>query len=260
MLASPTARSVPAPLPSPPPPIALPRRLLIVGALAAYFILGYHGVAALTRGAHAHSLRTPLDDAIPFVPWTALIYHWVYTAALYPLFVVRSDALFRRVVRANLAVLTVSFAVFLLYPVSATDLRAPIAVLDDRRFTDWAVRLLYAADPPVNLFPSLHLSVAAISALSAWEAAPILGACAVPVVAGIAVSICTTKQHFVADGVAGLLLASAVYLLVLRPGGPADPSANRRDWGAKGALLYLAFHGLFYGVFFVAFLLGWRPF
>lgn len=252
---APVPDSLPA---APPPPDALPlrRRVLVTAAMVAYFIGGFHLVAALAPGRPAHRLATPLDHAIPFVPWTVWIYSWVYTSALYPAFVVRSAALFRRVVRAYLVVLTTSFACFAAFPVTSIGLRPDAAALDPATFVGWGLRLTYAVDPPYNLFPSLHLSVAAISALSAWHAAPALGAPALLVVAGIAVSICTTKQHYVADGAGALLLAALVYAAVLRP--PAAPDPEPRSLGARGATLYLLFHSLVFGGLYAAYLLGWR--
>jgi hypothetical protein len=209
--------------------------------------------------ARAASLRTSLDDAIPFVPWTVYLYSWVYTSMLYPLFVVRSPDLFRRVVAAYAVVIVFSLATFALFPVTAVGFRPDPSTLAEASFADWGLRLTYFVDPPMNLFPSQHLSIATISMLSAWTARRAFGLAILPIVAGIAVSICTVKQHFIADGVAGLALAFGVYRIMLARW---DPGARREadvasTW--RGPAAYLAFHAAFYLALFVAYRAGYRP-
>ena len=81
---------------------------------------------------------------------------------------------------------------------------------------------------------------------------------AAPIALAIAVSICTTKQHFVVDGLGAIVLASVVWWFTLR-GAREEEEEAPPSFGMKGALLYLAFHVLFYGSFYVAFRLGVRP-
>lgn len=227
--------------------------VLVIG----YFIGGFHLVAALARHQQVHTLRTSLDDAIPLVPWTVYLYSWVYTSALYPLFVVRGPRLFRRTVVAYLVVLTASFACFALFPVTSIGLRPDPRVLDDRVFHGWGLRLTYVADPPYNLFPSLHLSIACIALLSAARASVRLAALALPIVVAIAITICTTKQHFVADGLGALVLSAVVYRAVLAPYRRED-DPSPRTFGARGPLLYLLFHASVYAALYALFRSGFR--
>ena len=71
----------------------------IAGVLA-LFIGGYYGIAEAVSEEHAHVVAIPLDARIPFLPWTVFVYASVYTSAFLPAFVVRDDALFRRVCQA----------------------------------------------------------------------------------------------------------------------------------------------------------------
>ena len=66
---------------------ALGGRVLLAGLIALYFAVGFQIVGMFARKGQLHTLRTSLDDAIPFVPLTIYLYAWVYTSAFYPVFV-----------------------------------------------------------------------------------------------------------------------------------------------------------------------------
>jgi len=233
---------------------ALKERAAIALLVLASYVTGYFTVGWATDPGRAHSLATPLDALIPFVPETIYIYAWLFTAMLFPLFVVRSPALFRRVALAYAAVIAACLMVFAIYPVSAADLRPGVGDLDVSRFTGWGVKLVYSLDPPYNLFPSLHLAIATLAALSAWKARPVYGAIGFAWVLPIAVSVSTLKQHFLVDSVAGAGLACAVYAAIIRPYDAARDGESAYGWG--GPLLYLVFHVLFYVAAYAAFCAG----
>jgi hypothetical protein len=208
----------------------------------ALFVAGYFAVGRAVDPARARELSTALDRKIPFVARTVWIYLAVFPASLFPLFVVRGRALFRRTIAAYAAVIVVSLAAFVLVPVTSVGLREDAARLDLHRFSTWAVATLYRIDPPVNLFPSLHLSIAALASLSAWKASRTFGAAGFAGVAAIAASICTVKQHFIADGAGGLALAGVAYAAILR----AHPRAagGQDAYGPRGAAAFVAFVAL----------------
>jgi membrane-associated phospholipid phosphatase len=225
---------------------------LTIGVVA-FFIAGYFGVGLGVDPATARGLGTALDSRIPFIAASVWVYLWVFPASLLPLFVVRCPRLFRRTLLAYALAIAASLIVFVAYPVTSLALRADPATLDVTRLSPWAVALLYRLDPPVNLFPSLHLSIAALAALSAWKAKRSYGALAFLGVAFIAVSICTVKQHFVLDGLGGAALAAIVYAFVLRPYAPergTDPAYGWRGPAAYVALLIATYAG-FCGAFFL---------
>jgi membrane-associated phospholipid phosphatase len=232
-------------------------RALLVTLLFGGFFIGYYAIAAYVDPARARSLRTPLDDAIPFVAESIYFYAWVYTALFLPLFVVRCQALFRRVIAAYALAVGVSLLVFALYPVGAAGLRPDVATLDPSHFTTWAVRLTYHFDPPVNLFPSVHLAVATLAALIAGTARRGYGLAAGVVVAIIAVSVCSVKQHYVVDGIAGLGLGLAAWLLLVR--GHRCVACDALHYAWRGPALYLVVHFSIYGAVFAAFLSGFAP-
>jgi len=222
-------------------------------SLTLFWLIGHH-----VDPHSAAVLRTPLDDAIPFWPWSVYLYSWVYTSMLYPLFIIRCPALFLRTALAYALVLAVCLAAFALFPVTSLALRPDPATLDVTTFHGWGTRLTYFVDPPTNLFPSQHLAIAVIATLAAWKTRPLWGALALPIAVGVGVSICTMKQHYVVDGVAAVALAVAVWAAVLRPfRPPATTGRVASSW--RGPAAYFAFHGLVYLALYVTYRAGWRP-
>jgi len=123
-------------------------------------------------------------------------------------------------------------------------------MLDISSPADWAVSLLYAIDPPYNLFPSLHLSIAALAAVAAWKAAKPYGAIAFVGVVAIGVSVCTVKQHFLLDALGGLGLAAVVATLMLQGYRAESGVAPAYSW--RGPASYLGFLFLIYGGLYLA--------
>lgn len=223
------------------------RAVLTIGVVA-FFVAGYFGVSRLVDPARAISLGTELDRRIPFIAASVWVYLWVFPASLLPLFVLRCPLLFRRTLLAYTLAIAASLLVFVAVPVTSSRLRVGPQLLDVTQPSGWAVAVLYRLDPPVNLFPSLHLSIAALAALSAFKARQAYGAAAFVGVALIAVSICTVKQHFVVDGLAGAALAALVYASVLRKYTPPPGTAPAYGWrgpAAYGLLLVAVYAGLY---------------
>jgi hypothetical protein len=227
-------------------------RALLAGGVIALFVAGYFGIGLHTSPSVVRELRTSLDATIPFLAPTIWIYLWLFPASLLPLFLIRDRDLFRRTIAAYAVVIAVSLAVFTVFPVTSKELRVDPAALDTTRIAPWSVALLYRLDPPYNLFPSLHLSIAALAALSAWNASRVYGAAVSMGVVLIAVSICTVKQHFVWDGVAGLALAGAAYAVVIRPYTPTAGTSPAFGW--RGPAAYAVLVALMYAGFVAAFL------
>ena len=142
---------------------AVLERLGLTVGLVTFFVAGYFGVGLSMDPAHAHELATPLD--MQSRSWRARSgYLWMFPAALVPLFVIRCPRLLRRTALAYAAVIAFSLVCFTAFPVTSARLRVAPAMLDVARKSDWAVSVLYSLDPPYNLFPSLHVSIAALAA------------------------------------------------------------------------------------------------
>jgi len=230
-------------------------RIALALSVGLVFFGGYFAIGLGVDPARARSLGTPLDDAIPFVPVSVVAYALVYTMMTLPIFVVRCEPLFRRVALGYLAVVIVSLGWFLAMPVTSAGLRADLTTLDPARFTSWGLRLLYAWDPPLNLFPSAHLAVATLAALVAWQVRRAYGVLAFGMLLPVALSISTVKQHYVVDGVAGAALAAACWAVLVRPHRtPADAA-----YGWAGPAAFVLLNALVYWGLYLAFLAGTTP-
>lgn len=166
------------------------------------------------------------DRLIPLRPGWALVYGTLYLfLILLPVFAVRQEKLIRRTVFAYLMVWITAYACFIAYPTVAP---RPAAVAG-RGFAAWGLRFLYDADPPYNCFPSLHVAHSFVSALACGRVHRELGIAAVLVALLVAVSTLYSKQHYLLDVAAGILLALVADLAFLR-GYARDqvPDADRR--------------------------------
>ncbi|HEU4844834.1 MAG TPA: phosphatase PAP2 family protein [Burkholderiaceae bacterium] len=133
-----------------------------------------------------------------------------------PAVLLQSSALFRHTARSYALLIALSVMCFVLLPAEAPALRrqASIAGLDP--LTAWALQHLHAIDPPRNLLPSLHVSLAALSTAALarsdarwrWPGGAVL--------AVVVAAVCLSKQHTVTDAAAGLLAAWLSDLLVRR--------------------------------------------
>ncbi len=237
---------------------AMKTRIATAIALAVVGMSAYMLIGIATDPTAAGSLNTPLDDAIPFWPGSIYLYTWIYTVMLYPLFVVRSGPLWNLVVKAYIYVLAINLLCHFFWPVTSIDLRGDVSAFNPEHLTDWGVLVTYKYDPPYNLFPSLHMAVAVVATMAAWKARPLYGGLACLIALGVAISIVTLKQHFVADGVAGLALGGLIYYLTFRHYRPAEVPMAERAFGWRGPVIYLAFHGSVYVTLIVAWLLGFE--
>ena len=216
---------------------------------------GYVFIAGRVASATLHAPALPWDDAVPLQPVWALIYGALYLfLILLPVLVVRDEGHIRRTFWAYVAVWVTAYACFLLYPTVAP---RPREVVGDG-FAVWGLRILYDADPPYNCFPSLHVAHSFVSALSCWRLHRRLGVAALVCASLVALSTLFTKQHYVADVIAGTLLAVAAYVVILR-GHPrlSVPELDRRlaPAVASGAL---GVAGLAVGGFWIAYQLVGR--
>lgn len=248
------------PAPGRPPVEARPQeKVALVLVLFVLTFAGYYAVGLTASHEAAVTLRTPLDDAIPFVPAAMWLYTWVYSAMFYPAFVVRCPFLFRRAVLGYAIVVVVSLVAWVVYPVTSLGLRAQVETIDPVSFPLWGLKLNYTLDPPYNCFPSLHMSIATVAALSAAKARRLWGLLAVPPALGIALAIALVKQHWVLDGVAGALLGAGAYALAVRPARVAGRPDDELAYGWQAPAAYLGFHCSMYAALYALYLTGWAP-
>jgi membrane-associated phospholipid phosphatase len=174
----------------------------------------YFGIGYSHRPRSATLLATPLDHAIPFWPWTV----WCYLPFYAGIFIIgmagfRSRRLFHRALVGVMATVAAGALGHLFvgaeYP---RPLVLPPYADASAAFMAW----VQAIDPPGNVFPSLHVAQTSAIALLLRADRPRLGLVAMVMAGLLALSTLTTKQHFVADVVAGFAIAFVTRTLVLR--------------------------------------------
>lgn len=141
-------------------------------------------------------LVTFFDTWVPLLPASVWVYASWYPVTALPVFLDRNR--FRRMYRAYVGAFGICLLGYVLLPITIT--RPELAGFDGTSVA--MLRLLYAIDPPVNLFPSFHAAVAMIVLrvvptgrwstllLTSWTLA-LLSACVL------------TRQHYILDVVAG---------------------------------------------------------
>jgi len=182
--------------------------VLLMALVPVYVLIGAH-----VRHGVLHAPALAIDLAVPLTPGWVLGYGPLYLFLIVlPPFIVREQALLERTFWAYLSVWLIAYAVFLAYPTVAP---RPTTVAGTN-FAAWGLRFLYAADPPLNCFPSLHVAHSFVSAFATLRVNRQLGAFALVAATLVGVSTLFTKQHYVADVVAGALLGYVAILVFFR--------------------------------------------
>jgi membrane-associated phospholipid phosphatase len=230
-----------------PYPVSIPMLMLVL--LVPFYIF----IAELTRGRTLHTPELALDRIVPLQPAWALVYGSLYLfLILLPVFVVSQPEQIRRTVLAYLTVWITSYICFLVYPTTAP---RPLNVIGEG-FVIWGLRFLYSADPPYNCFPSLHVAHSFVSALTCYRVHRGVGIAAGICATLIGVSTLYTKQHYIVDVIAGILLAYAAYFLFLRNYPTQEiPELDRRAAPVL-AVVTLGIVGVGITIFFVVYQLS----
>jgi membrane-associated phospholipid phosphatase len=173
----------------------------------------YIFIAEMMPGRALHSPEVALDRALPLQPAWALVYGSLYAfLILLPVFVVRQQEQIRRTVLAYLMIWITAYVCFFIYPTQAP---RPAEVAG-QGFVAWGLRFLYSADPPYNCFPSLHVAHSFVSALACSRVHRGVGIVGAICASLVGLSTLFTKQHYVLDVLAGILLAGFAYAAFLR--------------------------------------------
>jgi len=176
---------------------------LIVGVYQFYFWCQRNPMA------RTRQFKLPIDDLIPYRPrWT-----WIYSFLYYPVIVainwsVTSPRHYLYVALSYLLLLGFQMAFFTLLPV-ATPLEWRALNLRRGR-SERFLAFVQSLDSRSNCFPSMHTSVAMLTALHLF---PLIGLWAMIFPALIGLSCVYTKQHYVIDVPAGAILGGFVFTI-----------------------------------------------
>jgi len=181
--------------------------------LGATWAIGYFTIGGRTHPTPCFDPSTPVDTWIPFVGWAVWPYLLGIAGIVLPVGVIRLSSLFIRTAVGYAFVITASFLSFVLLPTNAAGLRQHASTVGLDPLTAWVIGLVYAIDPPTNLLPSLHVSLATLAVLAISSAYPALRPWAYASWLTLAASVCAVKQHSVVDALSGALLARAAFEL-----------------------------------------------
>lgn len=179
---------------------------LIVGVYQFYFWTQNHPTK------EARSLYTPLDDLFSLKPaWV-----WIYSGLYYPVIIavvatVESMREFNYIAMSYFILLFMQMACFISYPVATPDTwRKP---LEGNGMSERLLMLVHKYDKQDNCFPSMHVSVATLTAMHFMNNAPVTGNWPLLFPFLIALSALYTRQHYIADLLPGALLGWLAYRL-----------------------------------------------
>jgi hypothetical protein len=176
--------------------------ILIVGAYQFYFYLQRE------RSRKPIAYNSRIDEWIPFTPgWV-----WVYSALYYPVIVlgvltIDSFAKFNYTAFSFIILLGMHLLIFYFFPIQTP---AAWREYKPETLSTRFLGFIQTYDAPSNCFPSMHVSVATLTALHLHSnLLPLVGQFAVlayffPLL--IAISSVCTKQHYFADVATGPVL------------------------------------------------------
>jgi membrane-associated phospholipid phosphatase len=182
--------------------------LLMFGIWAAgYFAIGY-----ATEGQTTHKLPTlRWERELRLWPEFVWIYLTIYPAFLLPFLFIHQKDFFRLFSFAYITVMCICYIVYLFYPVS---LDRP--ELSFHSFSAWTLGIVYRADRPWNCFPSMHVAMSLLAALTILEVHRIRGMLTLLLTLWIAYSTILIKQHYVLDVIAALVLTCTIHFVYVR--------------------------------------------
>lgn len=175
--------------------------IMIIGVYQFYFWCQRNYVAA------PRELKLRIDDWIPYWPsWV-----WIYSCIYYPIilylnFVIDSPRQFTYVATSYMLLLALQMLFFVLFPVTTPEHWR--AYNRRQTLSERFLALVQRFDGRANSFPSMHVSVAVLTAL---HLVPHLGSAAFLFPLLIALSCLFTKQHYVIDVPPGALLGWSAF-------------------------------------------------
>ena len=177
--------------------------ILIVGAYQFYFFTQRHPLRKPIVW------RSPIDEAIPFKPQWSWVYSFLYYPAILYLNLLAEDSgHFNKMAFSFLVLLFMQMIFFWLFPVSTPEHWRSINT--GKTWSEKFLLFVQKFDQSTNCFPSMHVSVAMLTALHAWSG---LGAWGLLFPLLIALSCVYTKQHYLVDLPAGALLGCLAYVV-----------------------------------------------
>lgn len=175
-----------------------------------YFITQFFGL-------DYHTIHLASDDLIPFIPIFVFPYViWYAYVPLMMLYIYLNDRCSLRRQALTLSAGMLLCAVFFVLFPTTVDLRPEIT---GNSISEQLCRIIFAADKPVNVLPSLHCYEAVVIHMTSFTSQKMRSKkafrlCSAVIAALICLSTVFIKQHSIADVIAGCLLAVILFVAV----------------------------------------------
>lgn len=186
------------------------RNYVVDCTLSVILIVGVYQFYFLTQRIDPRRMRvfrSPLDEKIPFLPGWSWVYSGLYyPAILYLNWTVESPRDFTNMAFSFIVLLAMQMACFYLYPVATPPHWREIN--SGKSWSERLLRLVRRFDKESNCFPSMHVSVATLTAMHMQRT---LGPAAFAFPVLISLSCLFTKQHYLIDVPGGMLLGWLAY-------------------------------------------------
>ncbi len=174
----------------------------------------YNGSKLITKSWHHYDMTTKLDELIPYTPWTITIYFgcYIFWCINYYMSTLQSSEERDRFFCGDALGKLMCLIFFIAIP--TTNVRPEIT--GDLNFWDHCMKFLYLIDSPDNLFPSIHC----LASWMCWigvrkrkDVSTFYKYLSLIAAIAVCISTITTRQHVIADAIAGILLAELGYML-----------------------------------------------
>lgn len=176
--------------------------------------IAYNGTRIITTSKYHYDITSPIDNLIPIIPATIIIYLgcYVYWLINYVLGAGQEDDEAYKFLSADLFAKLICMVIFIAFPTTNTR-----PVLEDEGFFTEVLKMLYQIDAADNLFPSIHCLTSWFCLIAVRKnpnIKTVYKIISVIITVAICVSTLTTRQHVIVDVAGGIALAEFSYLIV----------------------------------------------
>lgn len=182
----------------------------------------YNNIGILSVSFHnPYSLKTIIDNFIPFVPWMVFAY---VLFLLYPLvglaFIFYKKIKIEEIISlymANILLWISSFVIYLIFPTSAQSVMINTGqCYSSCPFVLSFIHKLYAAGVPYNAFPSLHVAPLVFISIFLFYKSKKLFWISLPFVILICSATVLIKFHFFVDILGGIIMGYFAYYVLYK--------------------------------------------
>jgi membrane-associated phospholipid phosphatase len=198
-------------------PVTERNKLWLAVAVGLITIVLYGVSGLVTVGLDPRHLpMSPIDRAVPLMPWTFWIYASVYCIYTVSCILQRDLEAFGKFLYGYLFAYTVSCLFFVAFPTVFPREAYPVGggySGDSIVWSEAALGWFRTYDNPTNCFPSMHVGSAVLVTAPFYKKRPVVFAVFCVWAFAISVTTVTTKQHYAVDVLAGAVFALCCHML-----------------------------------------------